>query len=146
MNTFKLTENEVEVMRILWNAKEPLTKTEITNLCHSGLWSKGSTHSIINNLMKKNVLKVDGIKPTTKNFARTFKPIISLDEYLLNDIKNSYELKNAKYAKFLFAALLDVNKEDESLIEELEKMLDERKRKNKDDDNTLLGNNGNNME
>lgn len=53
MNTFKLTENEIEVMRILWDAKESLTKTEITNLCDSNLWSKGSTHSILNNLMKK---------------------------------------------------------------------------------------------
>ena len=68
----KLTNRELAVMRILWEADHSLMVSEIVQKDKNG--TIYSVQRIIQNLMKKNMVAIDGIAYNKKALGRTFKP------------------------------------------------------------------------
>ena len=72
----KLTKRELDVMKILWNAKKPLMVSEIVQLDNDS--TIYSVQRLISNLLKKGMIEVDSIVFNQKALARKFKPTAAL--------------------------------------------------------------------
>ena len=64
----KLTKRELDVMKILWNAKKPLMVSEIVQLDNDS--TIYSVQRLISNLLKKGMIEVDSIVFNQKALAR----------------------------------------------------------------------------
>lgn len=72
------------------------------------------------------MIKVAGFKKTTKNYARTFVPTMSRDQWSLFQVRQ--EQKSASNTlSHLFTALLE-DETDSELLDELSELLDNRRR------------------
>ena len=87
MKTIRLTKSETEIMDLLWEKEgESLTATDIVEASPDRSWKSASVHLLINNLLEKGMLEVGGFKRTTKNYARTFCPVLSKTDFLINQM------------------------------------------------------------
>jgi len=69
----KLTGKELEIMGLLWRVKKPMTTTEIIEASTDRTWKEGSVFSIMNTLVKKGAVYLQGHKPTVSNHARAYE-------------------------------------------------------------------------
>ena len=121
----RLTKSEFAVMEVLWDEGEELTSAEIIQKSKEREWKDSSIHLIINSLLRKKVVTVAGFKKTTKNYARTFVPVETREQFLvwqIIDDKTTNEDKKGIYSYI-------IGKEsDPELINYIEKLLEERKK------------------
>lgn len=120
-----LTKSEREIMELLWKTNNSLTATEIVSLSPKKTWKTSYIHLLLNSLLKKEMIKVSGIKQTTKNFARTFEAALTREEYLILEIKKQDKV-SAHALPFLVSTLIKET-DDTELINELEQMIQKRK-------------------
>lgn len=126
----KLTKRELAVMKILWEANEPLMISEIVQRDKNS--TIYSVQRIMQNLLKKNMVTVDEIVYNKKALTRKFKPLVdseSIELNILQDMFRNMVNKNI-VASHLIAALLPTENDEKTLeeLEELEKIIAERKR------------------
>lgn len=85
----RLTNSEREIMQVLWKSEKPLTASGIIAASPNKEWKNSSVHLLIKSLLDKDLVEVAGFEKTTKNYARTFKPTMSYEDYsikfMLND-------------------------------------------------------------
>ena len=96
----RLTKSEFAVMEVLWDEGEELTSAEIIQKSKEREWNS-SIHLIINSLLRKKVVTVAGFKKTTKNYARTFVPVETREQFLVGQIiddKTTTEDKKGIYS------------------------------------------------
>ena len=121
----RLTKSEFAVMEVLWDEGEELTSAEIIQKSKEREWKDSSIHLIINSLLRKKVVTVAGFKKTAKNYARTFVPVETREQFLVGQIiddKTTTEDKKGIYSYI-------IGKEsDPELINYIEKLLEERKK------------------
>lgn len=121
----RLTKSEFAVMEVLWDEGEELTSAEIIQKSKEREWKDSSIHLIINSLLRKKVITVAGFKKTTKNYARTFVPVETREQFLVGQIiddKTTTEDKKRIYSYI-------IGKEsDPELINYIEELLKERKK------------------
>ena len=121
----RLTKSEFSVMEVLWDEGEELTSAEIIQKSKEREWKDSSIHLIINSLLRKKVVTVAGFKKTTKNYARTFVPVETREQFLVGQIiddKTTTEDKKRIYSYI-------IGKEsDPELINYIEELLKERKK------------------
>jgi len=125
-STNRLTESEQQVLDLLWDRDEPLTSSEIVDFCEGRTWKESYIHILINSLLKKKMIEVAGFKKTTKNYARTFKPCMTREEYSILQIKQNQKISSRTLSK-LFSAMLE-EETDTSVLDDLSKMLEEKKK------------------
>ena len=97
----RLTKSEFAVMEVLWDEGEELTSAEIIQKSKEREWKDSSIHLIINSLLRKKVVTVAGFKKTTKNYARTFVPVETREQFLVGQIiddKTTTEYKKGIYS------------------------------------------------
>ena len=94
----RLTKSEMEIMEVLWDAGKALTTSEIVQRSKEKEkeWKDSSVHLLIKSLMDKDVIKVEGFKKTTKNYARTFKPTMSYEDYSIKFMLNDTDKEKRK--------------------------------------------------
>ena len=92
----RLTKSEFAVMEVLWDEGEALTSAEIIQKSKEREWKDSSIHLIINSLLRKKVVTVAGFKKTTKNYARTFKPTMSYEDYSIKFMLNDTDKEKRK--------------------------------------------------
>lgn len=121
----RLTKSEFAVMEVLWDEGEELTSAEIIQKSKEREWKDSSIHLLINSLLRKKVVTVAGFKKTTKNYARTFVPVETREQFLVGQIiddKTTTEDKKGIYSYI-------IGKEsDPELINYIEELLKERKK------------------
>ncbi len=120
-----LTKSEEEILDLLWTENKPMTSSDIVNLSVNRTWKKSYIHLLINSMLKKEVIKIDGFVKTTKNYARTFVPVLTREEYIIKQFTESADFNKGSKAD-LFAALIDET-DDPKIIDELEKILQRKK-------------------
>ena len=84
----RLTDKELEIMKLLWVSDEPMTATEIIKASENRTWREGSIYVLMNTLVKKKAVILKCYKPTSSNAARAYEPIVSAEEYLVANIGN----------------------------------------------------------
>lgn len=124
----KLTNSEKEVMDVLWKSDQPLTAREIVVNCVKKTWKSSYIHIMINSLLEKEMIQVEGQKRSGKNYARTYKPTMTEDEWYATQLIN--QAKDRKnFISIVFKELLE-QIEDPKKIVELEEEINKKKERN----------------
>lgn len=121
----ELTKSELEVMNVLWQANRPLSRSEILTLSTSKTWKDSSIHILLNGLLNKNAIEEAGYVRSGKTFGRLYAANISCQEYYA---KNVFAGSSKEVLPMLFSALIQSDGISPELINELEDMLEKRKR------------------
>lgn len=91
-----LTKKELEMMTVLWGSDTALTASEILKASTDKTWKDKSLHILINSLLKKNLIVVDGFKKMEKVYARLFKPAISQTDYIWTHLTSGLDKKKRR--------------------------------------------------
>ena len=125
----KLTERELEIMRILWEADKSLMVSEIVQRDKNG--TIYSVQRIIQNLIKKEMVAVEGMAYNKKALGRTFKPLVSAETIEMSNIQDMFSKMVSRNiaASHLIASLLPTDNNEQTLEElnRLEEIIRERK-------------------
>lgn len=122
----KVTDSELQVLDLLWEQDEPLTSTEIVHLSKDRTWKASYIHIMITSLLKKEMIRVAGFKKTTKNYARTFEPSMTREQWNLLQVTQQQK-DTSRTLSQLFTALLE-EETDKEVLNELSDMLEARRK------------------
>ena len=121
----KITDSEREVLDLLWDVGEPLTSSEMVKMCVDRTWKPSYIHIMIKSLLDKEMIKMAGFKKTTKNYARTFEPAMTREQWSLLQVKQK-KSDSGELLKELLASILQEDV-DESILDELSEAITKRK-------------------
>lgn len=122
----QLSHNEYQIMDLLWREQRPLSRNEILEGTEGRDWNPASVHLILNSMLSKGVLKVTDLE---KKYGRTYEAVISHEDYLAQYIVDGTPGRTQKDRLLSVVSAL-VNKKgiDKETIDELEKLLEEKKK------------------
>lgn len=123
-----LTKNELEIMNVLWQSDTDLVRGDIIELSPHRSWRENSIHVILNALIRKGAIKVIGMKLSGKRFGRTYGPNLTKEVYLSAQVPHTTDTSNNPIT-CLFSALIRDTGVSEETLDELQKILDEQRRK-----------------
>ena len=122
----RLTDSEQQVLDLLWDREDALTSSEIVEYCENRTWKESYIHILINSLLKKNMIEVAGFKKTTKNYARTFRPTMTREDYSILQLKQNQKISSHTLSH-LFCDMLE-EETDERVLDELSRMIEEKRK------------------
>ncbi len=117
---FILTKNEMEVMELLWSKVRALSRSEIIELSTERSWKKSTIHILLNGLLEKGAIKVEGFARTGKNYGRTYSSAVTSEEYFIMQFKQSAyyrKYKSSAITGFLSELIQDEDIDNETLEE-----------------------------
>lgn len=117
----KLSNRELDVMRVLWKSDKPLAATDIPKI-EAGL-NVNTVQVMIRNLMKKKYIKVADVVYHNTVLARTFEPVLTQAEFMIDQLN-----RNTLNSNEFVAALIKQETSTNSL-DELEKLIQKQKDK-----------------
>ncbi len=90
---FTLTKRELEIMELLWEAGEPMDRAAMIKASQDRpcSWNPNSIHLILNAMMDKGAIEVEGIVQGSRKLARTFGTLVSKEEYYLMQVQLALE-------------------------------------------------------
>lgn len=119
----ELTKSELEVMNVLWQAKQAAVHSEILTLSTSKTWKDSSIHILLNDaLLNKTPSKKQAMSEVERPLDVCMRRIFP--------VRNTMQrmcLPAAKVLPMLFSALIQSDGISPELINELEDMLEKRK-------------------
>lgn len=121
----KLTKSELEIMETLWQAERPLARYEILEECVAPSWSPSTIHILLNSLLKKEAIREAGFIKRTKTYGRLYAANISRESYYSETL---FRGKGAQSIPMYFSMLLQSDELTQEMVDELEKILAERKK------------------
>lgn len=124
----ELTKNELEIMEVLWEAGKPLTGKEIVECSVNKSWKSSSIHILLNSLLRKNAICEEGFVRTGKGYGRTFVPTESGEKYYADYLASIVKKTSVK---MLISAIFESGEIGENTINELEELIQTKKRENK---------------
>lgn len=126
-----LTPNELEIMELMWRENRPLSRTDIIELSPDRSWKASSIHILLNKMLDKDAIKVDGFVRTGKNYGRTYSPALSNVDYLLMTIKGSSFYQNSRKEATIAVISSLINDKDITAqdIREIETVIEAKKSK-----------------
>lgn len=118
----KISDAELEVLKVLWTKKEPMTERQIVEVLgqESG-WHRATIQTLLRRLCEKDAVRKD------KKVVFFFSPVISETEYAK---ERTSDLLNKIYggsAKNLISAMLSDNTLSEEDIDDLKKYWQRRR-------------------
>lgn len=128
MSRPNLSANELAVLRALWSADTPLSRPEILERISNNKWNPNSIHLVLNNLIKKGYIRIEGMARCGQSYGRTYSATKSQGEYAaslaLNAIPDSVEEESILD---VMSAMVKSTKLSEKTISLLQAMLDEHR-------------------
>ena len=122
---FRLTKSEHEIMDLLWREARPLSRSEIIDLTPERSWKPASIHILLNSMLEKGAIGVAGFVQSTKNYARTFTPTLTADEYAVLQFKHSSAFNEQSVIHLVSALVEDIQYQD--TLDQLVQILEKRK-------------------
>ncbi|WP_455953690.1 BlaI/MecI/CopY family transcriptional regulator [Blautia sp.] len=127
----KLTSREVDIMNILWASEKPLIASEIADSRPD--LTVNTVQAVLRKLLKYQLIEVADIVYSGTVLSRSYRPTITSEEFALHEVTSDYLAFQKTLSKpLLVSALLDTEKDPvktRETIDELQKMLDEYKKK-----------------
>lgn len=126
---FTLSKNEFEIMSLLWKENKPLSRTEIIELSPDKTWKPSSVHILLNSLLDKEAIQVDGFVRTGKNYGRTYSAALTQEEYATMQFTQNMPTdtnKNETLADFI-AALIQKENVDKEVLNKVQEAIDRKK-------------------
>ena len=109
------------------------SRTEILENSKEKSWKDSSIHILLNSMLEKGAVEVAGFEKMGSHYGRTYAPALSESQYAAQQIKSmsSYKKSQGQAMRCIFSALLDDSNVDDETLRDLEKMLRDRRTKNK---------------
>lgn len=120
----RLTNSELAMMQLLWEAGRPLNRAEIMEIAlrdpDAPLFAKNSFHVIINNLMAYQFIAAFMNNGAGRKNARRFAPMITRNEYFAQQISTTDHYENSDIPEIV-AALFKYSKvtDKEDMLEKI---------------------------
>lgn len=76
-----LSPNEFKIMQLLWRENRPLSRPEIIEMTPERDWNPNSIHLILNNMIEKGVIHIEGMTRCGRGYGRTYAAAMSNLEY-----------------------------------------------------------------
>ena len=77
----ELTKSEMEIMDVLWENGNALSRADILSLSGEKSWKDSSIHILLNGLLSKGAVREAGFVKRSKTYGRTFLPTMTREEY-----------------------------------------------------------------
>ena len=84
-----LSPNEFKIMQLLWKEDRPLSRPEIIEMIPDRDWNPNSIHLILNNMIEKGVIRVEGMTRCGRGYGRTYAATVSNMEYAVNLLRDA---------------------------------------------------------
>lgn len=94
-----MKKTEMNILETLWKNGQPMTASEIVR--QNPEMKDATVRIALKSMLDENLLRVDGITKTTKNFARTFLPTISREQLILKEISKVSDMDSFRFASTL---------------------------------------------
>lgn len=118
----KLTPSQLNIMKTLWDKKEPMIASDFVQLDPS--LNLNSVQSALRSLLKKNYIEVSDIVYSGKVLTRRYIPVVSFEDYASENINGV--LEDLLSSNILLQYVESEN--DIKVIERLQEKLEERKK------------------
>ena len=123
---FRLTKSELEIMEVLWKEEKPLSRSFILSHAPHRTWKDSSIHILLNSMLDKGAIQIEGFEQTGGRIARTFVPTLTANEYYAMIIKTSDAYHEENLPELLSALLEDVN--DKAILKQMTKIIREKEK------------------
>lgn len=123
------TVSELNILRLLWESKEALSGAEmLERLPELDLFST-SIYTILDGMVDKGILKVDGKVRRGKRYARTFVPTFSQEDFTaMQVLKLTPNVSKRDRIVGLFTALVKHDGVDAEIISDLEEFIQKQRK------------------
>ena len=118
----KLSKRQLDVMKVLWDHSSPMVASDIVN--GSPALNINTVQSCLKVLLKENLIEVADIVYSGTVLSRSYRPLISRDEYFNTEYK---DIIGTSSTSSLIAAFIK-EEQDASELERLEQIIQERKK------------------
>ncbi len=119
MKLKKLTNKELDVLRVLWDSEDPLLASEIYKIDPS--LNSNTVQAALRNLTKKGYIKVADIVYSGTVLSRRYSPVVTQPEYVKMFFPATPEEKDALLEGFI----MDIDETSE--LDSIQKMIDNRR-------------------
>ena len=82
----ELTRSEMEIMDVLWESGEALSRADLLARSEEKTWKDSSVHILLNGLLHKGAIREAGLVKRSKTYGRTFAPTMTREEYFATTI------------------------------------------------------------
>ena len=120
----ELTKSELEIMDVLWEAGEPLSRADLIERSDGKSWKDSSVHILLNGLLAKNAIREAGFVKRSKTYGRVFAPNLTREEYYAITF---FSHRHKPEITGLFEALLRRPDVDEACLDQLLKLISDKK-------------------
>ena len=87
----KLTPSQLNIMKTLWDKKEPMIASDFVQLDPS--LNLNSVQSALRSLLKKNYIEVSDIVYSGKVLTRRYIPVVSSEDYASEYVESENDIK-----------------------------------------------------
>ena len=84
-----LSPNEFNILQLFWKENRPLSRPEIIELTPNRDWNPNSIHLMLNNMIEKGVIRVEGMTRCGKGYGRTYAATMTNLEYAATLLQNA---------------------------------------------------------
>ena len=124
-----LTISDLSILQLLQKEERALPRPEILEKLPTLDFTPASIHAVLNSMIDKGVLEVEGLVRCGKIYGRTYQPTMAQEDYTAAQVvKLTPNLTQHKLIISVFAALVNAKGIDLETIEELETMLEEKRK------------------
>ena len=119
----ELTRSEMEIMDVLWDAGQPLSRSDLLEKAEEKTWKDSSVHILLNGLLAKEAIREAGLIKRSKTFGRIFAPTMTREEYFAQTI---FGHRHQPELIGLFTALLEQRDPSREQLETMKALIDAR--------------------
>lgn len=119
----ELTRSEMEIMDVLWDAGQPLSRADLLERAEEKTWKDSSVHILLNGLLAKEAIREAGLVKRSKTFGRIFVPTMTREEYFAQTI---FGHRHQPELIGLFTALLEQRDPSREQLETMKALIDAR--------------------
>ena len=119
----ELTRSEMEIMDVLWDAGQPLSRADLLERAEEKTWKDSSVHILLNGLLAKEAIREAGLVKRSKTFGRIFVPTMTREEYFAQTI---FGHRHQPELIGLFTALLEQRDPSREQLETMKALIEAR--------------------
>ena len=119
----ELTKSEMEIMDVLWDVGQPLSRSDLLDRAEEKTWKDSSVHILLNGLLAKEAIREAGLVKRSKTFGRVFVPTMTREEYYAQTI---FSHRHQPELIGLFTALLQQRDPSREQLETMKALIESK--------------------
>ena len=113
-----LTKRDLDVLNILWESDDPKTAAQIVKAGPE--LTMNTVQAVLRKLLKNKLVEIAEIVYSGTVLTRSYKPIISQEDFLLHKMTSEYQSLRKKISKVsILSALLDTEEDTARIDQDL---------------------------